>query len=778
MRCLFLEMSGTDPGFLYTGFRWENGWPIAPPPPPTATEPAVPLQTPQLPAPPQLPQLVPSQRLEEPSTYPPTDMRITAYNTNNTQVMDLAPQVEGEDDQASEYSDRTGTSYVTSQLSDSEEEEEGYEDPKKVKLGNGYGQCRAAREATMAREIVDISCNENALSSEKKKGNRVGTMDRCLDPDVKNCFKGARIEKNGNIVNQYLSSSFDPSTLICITCTKEHDITDGGDGSVCYVLSDQNFVATVPGCEGKACLKIVRIENASLIELAGIFLEIFDGKPVKAGTCILLTSLSYLARVGAAAYAAEWRVAVNMLVGRWAGVLVCPVFPIHASELPGPLYGELLILHTWFRKMYSGTNQSLQSAWDRYAEILLEVSEGASSLDSPEFQTPLLPSSLDPRSNFAPIFFSTSSTSPTIIFSLDRKAVYELLLSLAVSLRRGFSISANPEAILARDTAATREGAKENKSLTIILAGGSNLSSLKPVFEGAGATVIDLTKPGWIITESNIASLKNELSALSDMEDAAVIFDLFGNSAYRFRHVDGSLVLPFRVGGSYHLLGDIQVVPDSNIGELVNLVKPLFALCVKHLLAIMPPLPRYLFFGCCLEKSHSTNVGAEGYSGKLLEATFHFRKVLKTNLVGSTDLGRFWVVDTLSCIGTTPPTMPEKLAALRLSFGSDGVHLTDSGRFHLFNNLAKTVLGLRDGSLGKPPNIAEAAASSLLSGQSFYWRGFVSDRGSATRPRAGRGRGGPSSSRGGTSRRDSQLQRPCPYSRPERGGRGRGRGAP
>ncbi len=294
----------------------------------------------------------------------------------------------------------------------------------------------------------------------------------------------------------------------------------------------------------------------------------------------------------------------------------------------------------------------------------------------------------------------------------------------------------------------------------------------------AGATVIDLTKPGWIITESIIACLKNELSSLSDMEDAAVIFDLFGNFACRFRHVDGSLVLRFCVGGSYHLLGDIQVVPDSNIGELVNLVKPLFALAVKHLVAIMPPLPRYLFFGCFLDKSHSTNVGAEGYSGKLLEATFHFRKVLKTNLVGSTELGRFWEVDTLSCIGTTPPTMPEKLAALRPSFGSDSVHLTDSGRFHLFNNLAKTVLGLRDGSLGKPPKNAEAAASSLLSGQSFYWRGFVSDRGSATRPRAGRGRSGPSNSRGGTSRRDSQFQRPGPYSQQERGGRGRGRGAP
>jgi hypothetical protein len=119
MHCLFLEMSGPDPGFVYTGFRWENGWPVAPPPPLTTTvpvqnQPTVPPQTPLLPPPPQLPLLVPSQMLEEPSTYPPTDTRITSYSTNNTQVMDLAPQVDRDDDQASEYSERTGTSYVTS----------------------------------------------------------------------------------------------------------------------------------------------------------------------------------------------------------------------------------------------------------------------------------------------------------------------------------------------------------------------------------------------------------------------------------------------------------------------------------------------------------------------------------------------------------------------------------------------------------------------------------------------------------------------------------------
>jgi hypothetical protein len=85
--------------------------------------------------------------------------------------------------------------------------------------------------------------------------------------------------------------------------------------------------------------------------------------------------------------------------------------------------------------------------------------------------------------------------------------------------------------------------------MTIILAGASNLASLKPIFESNGATVVDLTKPGWTVNEKNVDDLGKELAALANLEEAAVIFDLFGNSAFKFRHVDGTLVLPFKVGG-------------------------------------------------------------------------------------------------------------------------------------------------------------------------------------------------------------------------------------
>jgi hypothetical protein len=142
----------------------------------------------------------------------------------------------------------------------------------------------------------------------------------------------------------------------------------------------------------------------------------------------------------------------------------------------------------------------------------------------------------------------------------------------------------------------------------------------------------------------------------------------------------------------------------------------------------------------------------------------HFRKVLKTSLVGMEGLGSFWLTDSLSCLGSIPPTMQEKLDALRMCLGGDGVHLTEQGRFHLFNNLAKTVLGLRDGSIGKPPKKAEAAACPLISGRKFFWRGFESDRGSTSRPSAGRG--------GGRGRGSGRSTRVTPYNRQESAGRG------
>jgi hypothetical protein len=121
----------------------------------------------------------------------------------------------------------------------------------------------------------------------------------------------------------------------------------------------------------------------------------------------------------------------------------------------------------------------------------------------------LLPSTLDPRSGFETQIFSTLSTNPSCIFSFEKQTAHELLLSLTVSLCRGFSITSNPEGILARDLAAKCENAMETRKVqTIILASASNLGKLKPIFKAHGATVIDLTQPAWMLTEKNIFSFR------------------------------------------------------------------------------------------------------------------------------------------------------------------------------------------------------------------------------------------------------------------------------
>ncbi len=86
------------------------------------------------------------------------------------------------------------SSYTGSNCGSEEDSEDKIPDEKQVDLGNVYSQCRAAREAAFVSTVVDISCNENMLGTETKKCDRIGTLDKQLDSEIKDCFKGARIE--------------------------------------------------------------------------------------------------------------------------------------------------------------------------------------------------------------------------------------------------------------------------------------------------------------------------------------------------------------------------------------------------------------------------------------------------------------------------------------------------------------------------------------------------------------------------------------------------------
>jgi hypothetical protein len=187
-------------------------------------------------------------------------------------------------------------------------------------LGTTFYKCRAAREANLTETVFDLTTGMKTMETFA----RVGVIDRLDDDMVKKTFHGPRVNKyhNGTSieVNQGITVSYDPSTLMCMACDSEHKIAEvKKEGQpVTLAFTDQNFVSALHGNE-ESCIGICRIENCSLMELADLVVEVFDGTNLKPGTVVLLGSVSHLHRVGVSLYARDWVTCITRLEKKWGG---------------------------------------------------------------------------------------------------------------------------------------------------------------------------------------------------------------------------------------------------------------------------------------------------------------------------------------------------------------------------------------------------------------------------------------------------------------------------
>ncbi len=104
-----------------------------------------------------------------------------------------------------------------------------------------------------------------------------------------------------------------------------------------FVLRDQNFPPVLP-CNTGECLKIIRLENGSLAELA-CFLELTRGKSIQAGSVIMLFSTAHLQMRG-------YRIH-SVFKG---GVVCIPGVPILLGGCDGPfVVRSILESGNWLR---------------------------------------------------------------------------------------------------------------------------------------------------------------------------------------------------------------------------------------------------------------------------------------------------------------------------------------------------------------------------------------------------------------------------------------------
>jgi hypothetical protein len=475
------------------------------------------------------------------------------------------------------------------------------------------------------------------------------------------------------------------------------------------------------------------MEDASLSDLMDLSLEIVGNVRVPEGSVFLYGSASFLSRVSTGAYATDWVSVVSQAEKKWRGIRVCPLIPMILTECPGTLAREIAEIAAWFATIYENNPLGLYSVWASAVAATEALSVGAIALPHMDSYKISVPLSLMEHCQFSSMTFCSVSSRPATLSGLPKDNLCALVQSLVDTVHRSFHACASPENYLEREILTVPMDTCEEK---VILLGASNLGRCAARLRALGNTVIDLTQPGWIASK------------------AILVYDLYGNSTFRFEQFDGSLSMPFNSSGKYHMAGNIVVSPLQVFRKIFENTS---ALLVRHKTArsiIIPPLPRYLFTGCCMKPDHSTNIKSTGYCTKLLTDTINIRNNLK-KFVSELSI-RCHVLD--SCCVTSCPTTANtttRIEALRTVCAPDGVHFLPAG----YENLVAAITSA-------PIRRLDLTPVSACPAKIYYWRGFCSGVGSRAVPSLNRG-----SLRGGNTGKNDRGYRNPHFFHPYRRGK-------
>jgi len=533
-------------------------------------------------------------------------------------------------------------------------------------------------------------------------------------------------------------------------CPTEHPVLTGGK-PIILVLSDQNFPTNLSGGGGN-CVPVARLEDASLSDLAALLNELLEKTKPVAGSVVLIGSGSHLVRVGACAYAFDWCELVAGCRANWPNISVCPLVPIMTCDFPGNASRDIAQLAVWYHEVYQNLPNGLLSCWIEIVRVTDSNVRGSTRLDSVETQKMPMPNSLDSLRP-ATFVFEYDHTCPVLLVQMDRKAIHRVVTCIIDSLRTNFSVPICPEKILCK---AASEGNAPSSISKAIVVGASIMKQTVPFLKDCGLEVTDLSRGGWVASPTSVTEMEAKLGESHADRNTVVILDLFGNSTYRFIQEDGTLALPVKMGGKYHLPGPVKLISADGLKKAFNTVKPILEAVPSSPKIILPPPPRYIGTGCCDQETHCSNCRSSEFAQGQLDELISLRKCLKDLLLAS-GIQNFWVLDGVGVLSgfSDPkdgkrPSKAELLAGVRVSMAKDGVHLTEVGQKNLALAISSAAIRIQERQAGSDYSILADSVSAQS--KQHHWRGFTSLRGASSSHSLGSGSGRSGHSRAGHSR--------------------------
>jgi hypothetical protein len=633
-----------------------------------------------------------------------------------------------------------------------------------------------------------------------------------------------------SLASRNISSSFNLANFVCNTCTTrgEHVVlgknSDGNDGTgqipPCFVLSDQNFPAVIPVEGDGDCFKILQVENASLSDLTTVFLAALEGFAVPAGAVVLISSVSHLAAVGAAAYAEDlvraYR-AVRAVYGN--GITVMHGIPFLLSGLHShSTIRALLEIEAWYSSMTAHSTKEISSSRAIFASTL-RIQKKDSAPSEHEHGTPVnraperfllkMPQNL--HSYDKQVYLSEGfGDQESLCQPIDEGCEQVLISSMIDELNNKCGLELSHEYNLYRPSITSepdREDVTEGDLEKVVLVGGSHSTRLADELDETCLEVMDLSVRGWRLSEASVEEKAKELTeVVSNMDPGktTIVYQLYDNSSYLVKRNDGSRVLPEKgQDGKYHVDGRLEVATREEAKRMVSTSIPLLRAGGQCRKVILTPSGRYKYFPCCNVRGHCCNMKERNY-GRWMEEKMSELKGIVRDYVRMRNIKRSTVMEFGKLI-TPSPGQSEYLQEEEI-WGEDPVHYTQKGYSLAAAGLESLVYEKKaeereEESKPNPPkkprldltknrpawcmgSVAEAVRSDgPASSSNWAVRGRAAPRGGRPSDRSGgRGRGGYGNGRGRGSNEPYRGRSEAPRGHwVPRGGRphrGRGRGRP
>ena len=385
--------------------------------------------------------------------------------------------------------------------------------------------------AIYKRRCHDLACqNLNGMSGKdtsfnygsffNKNDSRSGTMHRRFLFDRK----------------QNISFSFNPATMQCECCNTPHSVISVKTGDV-FALTDQNFPPVLPTTDGK-CIRIIRVENGSLVELAETFLKTVSGWSVGVGSVVILSSVTRLAQIGLAGYAAEMVRATKLILASMAGgvtVKAGPAVLLDGCNDPS-LLRSLFELDTWLSNLNDNKERFLGETM-RIVLLTVRNTDSGTSANAAlsGFTTRmLLPVSL---SSYEKRIWASGEWQgiPNGTLPLDENNEKGIIESLIAELNKCFAVNLNaspshvraPSVLHAHSPTAAQH-------FTIV--GASLASALATSLEKHGAATTLIKLPSWRPNPGVIAKAAADLeAALTDGPPTTILFQNLDGATYYAR---------------------------------------------------------------------------------------------------------------------------------------------------------------------------------------------------------------------------------------------------